>query len=509
MRAAVYARVSTEEQAKHGYSLDEQIDACSSRATALGADEILVFRDEAISGAIMERPELNRLRELIAQGEINLLVIRDPDRFSRKLVDQLILTEEFEQAGVQLEFIDFTWQDTPEGRLFYSMKGAVSEYEREKIRERMTRGKIQKAKTGGMPINFTLYGYDYSPDTGIVSINKREAEVVKYIFERFISFTSAAAITNELNEKGIPTKKNTGFWYRQTVRQILLNPAYMGEWPYRRNTDNPIIIPVPAIVSRDVWNKAQAILAEARRLWGSYGKEQYLLSGIVTCSDCGTPMGGVKAKYWGRTVRGYTCRKSKSTNRIPGCTPSKIINADSLENIVWENIIELYSDPERLFTEIRGQLPTDKSTKKEIAKLEKQLQDAERGRSQLIEVISSGLVELDDDTKQKLGKLKQRKESLERRLKELTSELRKTEFTRSDFNLIRQVSKNFIQEVDCLPFEIKQQLVRTTISQVIISGRVQGTYHKPNDLPGVEITLNINELLLDSLRVVASDGRRH
>ena len=169
MRAAVYARVSTEEQAKHGYSLDEQIDACSSRATALGADEILVFRDEAISGAIMERPELNRLRELIAQGEINLLVIRDPDRFSRKLVDQLILTEEFEQAGVQLEFIDFTWQDTPEGRLFYSMKGAVSEYEREKIRERMTRGKIQKAKTGGIPINFTLYGYDYSSDTGIVS----------------------------------------------------------------------------------------------------------------------------------------------------------------------------------------------------------------------------------------------------------------------------------------------------------------------------------------------------
>ena len=87
--------------------------------------------------------------------------------------------------------------------------------------------------------------------------------------------------------------------------------------------------------------------------------------------------------------------------------------------------------------------------------------------------------------------------------------MRKTEFTRSDFNLIRQVSKNFIQEVDYLPFEIKQQLVRTTISQVIISGRVQGTYHKSNDLPGVEITLNINELLLDSLRVVANDGRRH
>ena len=72
------------------------------REPPLGADEILVFRDEAISGAIMERPELNRTSGTHCSGEINLLVIRDPDRFSRKLVDQLILTEEFEQAGVQL-----------------------------------------------------------------------------------------------------------------------------------------------------------------------------------------------------------------------------------------------------------------------------------------------------------------------------------------------------------------------------------------------------------------------
>ena len=97
MRAAVYARVSTEEQAKHGYSLDEQIQACSSRATELGATEVLVFRDEAISGATLDRPELNKLRDLIAQGEIDLLVMRDPDRFSRKLSYQLILTEEFEK----------------------------------------------------------------------------------------------------------------------------------------------------------------------------------------------------------------------------------------------------------------------------------------------------------------------------------------------------------------------------------------------------------------------------
>ena len=155
-----------------------------------------------------------------------------------------------------------------------------------------------------MPMNFSLYGYDYSPETGIVSINEREAEVVRYVFDRFLSYESPAAITNELNRLGIPTKKNTGFWFRQTVRQLLMNRAYMGEWVYRRNSDNPIIIPVPAIVSKEVWEKAQAILAESRRLWCSYGKEKYLLSGIVTCSDCGTPMGGARLRYWQNIVRG-------------------------------------------------------------------------------------------------------------------------------------------------------------------------------------------------------------
>jgi len=507
MRAAVYARVSTEEQAKHGYSLDEQIQACHARAIELGATEVLVFRDEAISGATLDRPELNKLRDLIAQGEINLLVMRDPDRFSRKLSYQLILTEEFEKAGVQLEFLDFTWQDTPEGRMFYSIKGAISEYEREKISERMTRGRLQKAKQGLIPMNFSLYGYDYSPETGIVSINEREAEVVRYIFDRFLSYESPAAITNELNRLGIPTKKNTGFWFRQTVRQLLMNRAYMGEWVYRKNSDNPIIIPVPAIVSKEVWEKAQAILAESRRLWCSYGKEKYLLSGIVTCSDCGTPMGGARLKYWGRIVRGYTCRKSPSTNRIPGCYPTKIVNADALENIVWENIVDLYSNPDRLFMEISGQLPSNDSLKKEIAKLEKQLQDTERGRSQLVDIISSGLVELDNNTKQKLGKLKQRKESLERRLNELKKDLRKIEFTKKDMQLIYQMSQQFIEQVDNLSFEAKQKLVRTTISQVIVSGRVQGTYHKPNELPGTQIVININEHLLDSLKVLTNVGR--
>lgn len=109
MRAAVYARVSTEEHAQHGYSLAEPRESCARRAKELGATEILEFSDEGVSGATLERPGLEKLRDTLQEGIIDLIILRDPDRLSRKLAHQLILTEEFEKNGVRLEFLDFTW----------------------------------------------------------------------------------------------------------------------------------------------------------------------------------------------------------------------------------------------------------------------------------------------------------------------------------------------------------------------------------------------------------------
>jgi len=121
LRAAVYARVSTEDQAQHGYSLAEKREACRRRTEELGASEMLEFADEGFSGTVLERPDLTALREAAASGMVNVIVCRDPDRLSRRLAHQLLLTEEFEKAGVRLEFLDFSWQDTSEGRFFYQL----------------------------------------------------------------------------------------------------------------------------------------------------------------------------------------------------------------------------------------------------------------------------------------------------------------------------------------------------------------------------------------------------
>ena len=270
MRAAVYIRVSTEEQAVHGYSLSEQKEACCKRAEELGAGEVLIFADEGVSGAVLDRPGLNALRDAVDSGQVECIILRDPDRLSRKLAHQLLLSEEFEKAGARLEFLDFEWKTTPEGRLFYSIKGAIAEYEREKIRERVTRGKLQKARQGGIPVNFDVYGYRYDPAIGEVSLDDDEADVVRRIFRWFTQEEiGIAGVANRLNELKVPTRRGKDFWHRQVVKQILNNPVFKGEWKYgkKRPHEEVITIPVPAIVDRETWQKAQDKLHLIRRKW--------------------------------------------------------------------------------------------------------------------------------------------------------------------------------------------------------------------------------------------------
>lgn len=152
MRAAVYARVSTDKQAEK-YGIPSQTEALRERC--LERDWTLVldgdrdaFVDDGYSGAELDRPALNRLRQAAREGRVDVVLVYDPDRLSRKLYHQMILAEEFEKQGIKLEFITQDMGTSPEDKMFFNMRGLVSEYEREKIRERTMRGSREKAKQG-------------------------------------------------------------------------------------------------------------------------------------------------------------------------------------------------------------------------------------------------------------------------------------------------------------------------------------------------------------------------
>ncbi|WP_054692511.1 recombinase family protein [Syntrophomonas palmitatica] len=487
MRIATYRRVSSEEQALHGFSLEAQKEACINKAKEMGATSILEFADEGETGKTLDRPGLEALRQAIADGLIDCVVILDPDRFSRKLSHQLLLTEEFEKAGVELVFINFEWVDSPEGRLFYSIRGAISEYEREKITERMKRGQVQKAKQGRPPIGVYHYGYDYDPTTETISINEREAKIVKYIYNSLIQgITPAAIAINLTNDSNVPTKKGKSFWHRQVVRQILMNPSYKGEWHYK-----DYIIPVPIIIEPELWEKAQKILQESLRTWNHKTKRQYLLSGLLVCSDCGQTMGGIYAKHWGRYYRGYTCRKSPSTSRFTGCYPQKIINAESLEKNVWEKFKNLFMNPDTLLEEVRKNLPKQNELEDELASIKQQLNDTEKGRESLIEAMSLGILELDDKTKKKLLDIKNRKEKLIQKQKNLQNSLLAFRHSAQNYTELYKTIAAVIDDIDNLDFEDKRSLIRSAISQIEIKGRVNSGNTIPGDLPGVNILMSI------------------
>lgn len=481
MRAAIYVRVSTDDQARHGFSLQEQREACRRRASDLGAKTFLEFADEGISGATLDRPGLEGLREAAKDGRVDLVVIRDPDRLARKLAHQLLLTEEFEKAGVRLEFLDFEWRDTPEGKLFYSVRGAIAEYEKEKIRQRTVRGKRQKAKQGGIPIRFYVYGYTYDPETGRVSINEEEAAVVRIIFVWFVSEDIGVnGVAKRLNDSCVPSRKGKK-WHKQVVRQILANPVYKGTWYYK-----DIAIPVPAIVDKETWEKAQEKLRKARRLWAGKGKQEYLLSGIISCSDCGQTMTGVYTKWWGKKERRYTCDKHYQGARREGCRPRKMVPARYIEEAVWEQVKGWLKDPEALAAEAGAADVNAGELRKELERIEKRLAEVEKGREAVLDAIASGLFELDVKTKNKLVDLKRRKERLELRKKEIALALSGADGAAARVEELKALAKEVLEKIDELEFSEKKALVRSLVSQVVVSGRGK---RGANGLTDIEITV--------------------
>jgi site-specific DNA recombinase len=180
--AAVYARVSTADQADKGYSLPTQIEACRALAKqeGLAVQEQHIFVDD-YTGTSLNRLQLAIMRELVRQHLVQAVIVHDLDRLSRKLAHQLLLTDEFEQAGVALHIVTQPDQaKTPETQLLTNVRGILAEYERSKLLERTRRGLIGRAKAGHVPGGRVALGYRANSTRYVIVLE--EAELVRRIF---------------------------------------------------------------------------------------------------------------------------------------------------------------------------------------------------------------------------------------------------------------------------------------------------------------------------------------
>ena len=148
-RVALYARVSTDRQAEH-QTIEQQLERLQAEARQRGwtIPPAQIYRDDGVSGARLDRPALDRLRDAISQGQVGVLLITSPDRLARRDASQGWLLEEFERAGCTVTFLDRPPTGDPQDALVIQIRGAVAEYERAVITDRTRRGRLAALRAG-------------------------------------------------------------------------------------------------------------------------------------------------------------------------------------------------------------------------------------------------------------------------------------------------------------------------------------------------------------------------
>lgn len=484
---AIYSRVSTEEQAISGYSIGHQIDECRKKASS---NEVLIYKDEGISGEILERPSLSRMREDIQKGIINEIICYDPDRLSRKLMHQLLLDDEFRKKGVRLHFVNGEYANTPEGQLFFSMRGAISEFEKEKIKQRTKGGKVKKAKNGKVLGAYGLYGYDYDKVKETYVINEEQAKVVRMIFDYFTEPTSPFkgmnSIAKHLTEIGLPTAKNKGIWHRNVVRQILANESYTGKHAHNKYNDEGgyvrvqsggkreqkirdksewIYVDIPSIISEEQYNIAQELLSQSRRRFAKESLHSYLLSGLIRCKDCGNTMVGRQSTWWGEKLGIYSDIKNTAGAKNKGC--GNQIKVNKLDEFVWKHALDLINNPEKLVQ----YEDSDKSLtfyEKDLENIEKKLERNKKGRQQLLKLVAISDEDLDlTEIKVQLEEMQQNQKSLQTQYNQIKEKMKADNNREVNMSMMQQAIEIYLETKE-LDFKAKQTIIRTMFKQIYV-----------------------------------------
>ncbi len=420
--AVLYIRVSTEEQARHGTSLDSQRDACRAKALELNLPIVAEYEDAGVSGAFFDhRPNLQLALSDIREGQADTLIATELDRLSRDVEHQQRILKIVRAASGRLIFCTGTFDDTAEGDLNYAFQGGFKQYEKSVIRRRLMNGKIRRLGEGNqvnrgnppfgyhIPTKSDVMRGDYPLDQlGRYILIPEQAEVVTWMFEEYAAGNrTLPEIAREMNARGVPTKRGGLHWRSVNFAFIFRNPVYKGQpvagrWQSRKDesrlnetnrlTGEPIIsshsywladpknwIPLdaPAIVSEEVWDRVQERLRENKRKRGGNPQTIRMLSGRVFCPNCGAPMvvNGTRREIY------YCCSGYKYARMDKGetvCEKTRYV-VSAAEEATCTALLDACSHPEAvqlaIDTHVRNQsIPSPSADpRREIAEIDKAL----------------------------------------------------------------------------------------------------------------------------------------
>ena len=433
MKAAIYCRVSTEGQEQDGTSLQTQLEACQKYCQAKGYEIVYEF-GEAWSGLSLERPKLTGLREVVRSEGIDCVVVYSLDRLSRDPVHGVILMQELEKYGVSLEAATETVDNSEVGKLVFYIKGYAAKLDAERRRDATGRGKRAVLKSGKLPqgTGIGIYGYKWLKDNKKRIPLEHEARIARCMFEMVAQGNSCFKIARKLNEESIPTKAGKK-WEARTVSRIVRNPAYTGITYFgmtagkeRKITPKEswhVLTDVtPAIITKELFEQAQAALAKAKELHPGKAIREYPLTGFAVCGYCGSPLVGACLS---KRYRYYKCRGTYPTASRDKICDARYIRADWLESVVWEKVKSVLSKPEILLGELSKQTEAEKSQvsagniEQEIRSLTRKMKGYAGQERRLMNVLRLEMA-TPDIVLDELNQMKKEREVDEKRLASLT-----------------------------------------------------------------------------------------
>ncbi|MHB8440284.1 MAG: recombinase family protein [Acidimicrobiales bacterium] len=461
--AAIYARVSSARQ-KEQETINSQTAALRAHAGQLGLDvpEQWVFEDDGHSGASLVRPALERLRDLVCQVPVDVLLVYSPDRLARKYAYQALLIEEFAKAGTSVVFVKGPRGDSPEDALLVQFQGMIAEYERAQILERTRRGKTHRAKAGTINVlSGAPFGYRYVRKTehadAIYEIVPHEAAIVAELFARYADGGLAIAeLTRWMSTLGVVTRTGKTRWDRSVIWGMLRNPAYAGRACFGktmrseqtaglnrtarlagrstprhytvvdRAREDWLEIPVPALVDEHTWARAQRRLADNKRYATRNSKNPSLLQGICACAGCGYAYYRTSTRTTNKKIYYYRCLGSDDYRYEHGrICANKPVRADYLDTVVWDHITNLLTDPALIRTEINNRLAQHRSA--DPATVQRKRIDAGLAKTsqtikRLINAYQEELISL-DELRSRMPDLRSREAGLRHQLDALDSQL--------------------------------------------------------------------------------------
>jgi site-specific DNA recombinase len=403
-KAALYARVSTDAQQKEG-TIDSQVAELKRQIAAAGHVLVKQYIDDGYSGAELTRPGLRQLLEEAKSDSFKAIYFLGHDRIAREVAHQILIVDELQKYNKQIIINGKEHVNKPDEKLVLTVFGAVSEFERAKIMERMRRGKLHRLRMGQL-IGHGLapFGYEYvrkTPTTpGMLVIDDQEAQAVRWIFEAFAGGTAICAITRSLEERGIRTRMGKTTWDTTHVKNMLRNPTYTGIKYYNRMIEPKVMkadgskrrgkclyrdksewiaVRVPAIITQELFDRVQKKiqLNKQRYLQPSV---HYLLKSLVRCGNCGGAFYTYRRYYTRERIGGrgvyhkaaYEClRRSKENthgrDQTKRCHNSQVAT-HLLEDKVFEMIRDVMLDPVMLRAHM--DLPKDngRAAKQRIAR---------------------------------------------------------------------------------------------------------------------------------------------